>query len=75
MITTRENQSFGCKVYEPTREDIQRAREEIQATWSPRERAKRNTGPRTPWWTAKGTNLRRARSRLPSGRESWARQP
>ena len=50
MITTREDKSLRCKAYAPTRKDIRKAREEIQATWSPRERAKRNTGPRTPWW-------------------------
>lgn len=31
--------------------DIRRACDEIQATWSPRQRAKRDRGPRATWWT------------------------
>lgn len=51
MIEMRKNRVSGCRVYEPTPKDIRRACEEIQATWSPRERGKRDRGPRTPWWT------------------------
>lgn len=51
MIETRKNRALGCRVDEPTPKDIRRACEEIQATWSPRERAKRDRGPRAPWWT------------------------
>ncbi len=50
MIVMRQNQALGCRVYEPTRKDIRRASKEIQATWSSRERAKRNRGPRAAWW-------------------------
>ena len=46
MIATRKNRAVGCHVYEPTSKDIRQACEEIQATWSPRERAKRERGPR-----------------------------
>ena len=41
MIEMQKDQALGCRVYEPTPKDIRRACEEIQATWSPRERAKR----------------------------------
>jgi hypothetical protein len=51
MIATRENQAFGRCVYEPTPKDIRRACDEIQSTWSPRQRAKRDRGPRATWWT------------------------
>jgi hypothetical protein len=50
MIATRKNRALGCHVYEPTSKDIRQACEEIQATWSPRERAKRKRGPRAAWW-------------------------
>jgi len=51
MIAMRKNRAFGCRVYEPTPKDIRRACDEIQATWSPRKRAKRDRGPRAAWWT------------------------
>lgn len=51
MIAIRKNQAFGCRVYEPTPKDIRRACDEIQANWSPRQRAKRDRGPRATWWT------------------------
>jgi hypothetical protein len=51
MIAMRNNQVFGCRVYEPTPKDIRRVCDEIQATWSPRQRAKRHRGPRAAWWT------------------------
>jgi hypothetical protein len=51
MIAMRRNQALGCRAYEPTPKDIRRACDEIQATWSPRQRAKRNRGPRAAWWT------------------------
>jgi hypothetical protein len=50
MIAMRKNRALGCRVYEPTLKDIRRACEEIQATWSPRERTKRIRGPRAAWW-------------------------
>jgi hypothetical protein len=50
MIVIRRTQDLGCGVYKPTREDIRRARKEIQGSWSPRERAKRKRGPRAAWW-------------------------
>jgi hypothetical protein len=42
MIEIRKNRVLGRRVFEPTPKDIRRACEEIQATWSPRERAKRD---------------------------------
>ena len=51
MIAKRKNQALGSHVYKPTSKVIRRACEEIQATWSPRERAKRNRGPRAVRWT------------------------
>jgi hypothetical protein len=50
MIATRTTRALGCHVYEPTSKDIRQACEEIQATWSPRERAKRERGPRAARW-------------------------
>jgi hypothetical protein len=50
MIATRKNRALGCHVYEPTAKEIRQACAEIQATWSPRERAKRKRGPRAAWW-------------------------
>ncbi len=50
MIATRKNRALGCHVYEPTSKDIRQACEKIQATWSPRERAKREGGPRAAPW-------------------------
>ena len=51
MIAMRKKDIKGGKVYEPTPKDIRRACERIQATWSPRERAKRTGRPRKAWWT------------------------
>ena len=51
MIAIRKKRADGCCAYKPTREDIRRACEEIQATWSPRQRAKRNRGTRAALWT------------------------
>ena len=50
MITIRKNQALEPGAYEPTRNDIQRASKEIQATWSPRERSQRKRGPHAAWW-------------------------
>lgn len=50
MIAMRKNQALGCRVYQPTHKDIRRVCTEIQATWSPRERAKRKRGPHAAWW-------------------------
>jgi hypothetical protein len=41
MVEMKETPALGCHVYEPTPKDVRRACGEIQATWSPRERAKR----------------------------------
>ena len=41
MVEMQETPALGCHVYEPTPKDVRRACGEIQATWSPRERAKR----------------------------------
>ena len=51
MIATRKNRALGRHVCEPTFTDIRQACEEIQATWSPREEAKRNRGPHAAWLT------------------------
>ena len=51
MIATRKNRALGRHVCEPTFKDIRQACEEIQATWSPREKAKRNRGPHAAWLT------------------------
>ncbi|MCL4203909.1 MAG: hypothetical protein KJ000_15510 [Pirellulaceae bacterium] len=51
MIAMRKKPRDGCCVYKPTREDIRRGCEEIQATWSPQQRAKRNRRTRATFWT------------------------
>jgi hypothetical protein len=53
MVAMRKNWALGLgySVYEPTSKDIRRACEEIQATWSPQDRAKRDWGPRAVWWS------------------------
>ena len=51
MIATRRNQPKICRAYEPTSRDIRRACERIQASWSPRERAKRAGCRRTSRWS------------------------
>jgi hypothetical protein len=53
----RENQALGYRVYEPTRQDIELACKEIQATWSPRARAKRATAPSAAWWVPPAIRL------------------
>ena len=50
MIEIRKKQASRFRVYEPTPKVIRRVCEEIQATWSPRKRAKRDRGPRAAWW-------------------------
>jgi hypothetical protein len=51
MIAIRKTRADGCCAYRPTREDIRRGCEEIQASWSPKERSKRARGMREVWWT------------------------
>jgi len=58
MIAKGKNQTYGCGGYEPTPKDIRRACEEIQATWSPRERARRYRGPCAAGWTPPMIRLR-----------------
>jgi hypothetical protein len=58
MIAKRKNQVYGCGCYDPTPQDIRRACEEIQATWSPRERARRYRGRCTAGWTPPMIRLR-----------------
>lgn len=41
MIEMLKKQAFTCRDHEPIPKDVRRACEEIQATWSPRERARR----------------------------------
>jgi hypothetical protein len=50
MIAMRRKGELGGTVYEPTPKDIRRACEQLQATWSPQERAKRYRGPCAAWW-------------------------
>ena len=50
MIAQRSDQSSGRRVYKPTRKHIRWACRQIQATWSPRERAERYYGPCAAWW-------------------------
>lgn len=51
MVAMRKNQTYRFRGYKPAPKDIRRACEEIQATWSPRQRAKRYRGPRADSWT------------------------
>jgi hypothetical protein len=50
MITMQRIPTLECGLYKPTHNDIWQACKQIQATWSPRERAQRDTGPRVGWW-------------------------
>ena len=43
MIKLRETPVSGYREYKPTPTDVRRACEEIQSTWSPRERSQRAT--------------------------------
>ena len=58
MIAMGENQTCGCRRYVPTPKDIRGACEVIQATWSPRERARRYRGPGAARWTPPMIRLR-----------------
>lgn len=51
MIAIQTNLTYEGRPYAPTPKEIRRACEEIQATWSPRERARRYRGPCAAWWT------------------------
>ena len=50
MISLQRTQASRIRNYQPTQEDIRWACEQIQATWSPRERAKRYRGSYEAWW-------------------------
>jgi hypothetical protein len=50
MVAIRRRRESGNRIYEPSPQDIRWACEQIQATWSPQERAKRYRGPCAPWW-------------------------
>ena len=50
MKTTRQRAERDGKPYEPSVRDIHRECEQIQATWSPRERAKRAGRPAAGGW-------------------------
>ena len=58
MITIRTNLTYEGPRYAPTPKEIRRACEEIQATWSPRERARRYLGPSAAEWTPPLIRLR-----------------
>lgn len=47
----------GNRIYEPEPKDIRRECELIQATWSPREKAKRDSQPKTRHWTPPGVKM------------------
>lgn len=51
MIATRKNDLFGVRVHDPSPNEIRRVCDEIQATWSSQQRAKRQRRPRVAWWT------------------------
>ena len=51
MIAIRMHLTYEGRRHEPTPKEIRRACEEIQATWSPRERARRYRGPGAAGWT------------------------
>ena len=50
MIKMRDDQALGYRVFEPTPQDVRRACEAIQATWSRRTRAKRSRRPQATSW-------------------------
>jgi hypothetical protein len=58
MIAIRLNLVHEGRRYAPTPKEIRRACEEIQATWSPRERARRYRGPSAAEWTPPLIRLR-----------------
>ena len=58
MIAIRKQLPYEVGRYEPTPKEIRRACEEIQATWSPRERARRYRGPGAAGWTPPMIRLR-----------------
>jgi hypothetical protein len=51
MIAIPGNLTYEGPRYAPTPKEIRRACDEIQATWSPRERARRYRGPCAAGWT------------------------
>ena len=51
MIAIRKHRTYDGRRDGPTPKEIRRACEEIQATWSPRERARRYRGPGAAGWT------------------------
>lgn len=58
MFAIRKNLTYEDRRYAPTPKEIRRACEEIQATWSPRERARRYRGPCAAEWTPPLVRLR-----------------
>jgi len=58
-VAIRRRKGGGGKSYEPTPRDIRRVCEQIQATWSPREKIKRaGRNPDLPEWVASEVRLR-----------------
>ena len=57
MIAVRRKLAKDTRAYEPTPRDIRRACEQIQATWSPKERAKRAGRARAAWWNPPSIHL------------------
>jgi len=58
MIAIRKHLTYEGRRDAPTPKEIRRACEEIQATWSPRERARRYRGPGAAGWTPPMIRLR-----------------
>jgi len=58
MIAIRTNLTHEGRRDGPTPTEIRRACEEIQATWSPQERARRYRGPCAAGWTPPMIRLR-----------------
>ena len=58
MIAIRTKLTYEGRRDAPTPTEIRRACEEIQATWSPQERARRYRGPCAAGWTPPMIRLR-----------------
>ncbi len=72
MIAMRKNDPFGFRVHDPSPKEIRRVCDEIQATWSPQQRAKRQRRPRVAWWTAPMIRLSDVQEALNGERaDSW----
>ena len=77
MIAIRKHLTYEGRRDPPTPKEIRRSCEEIQATWSPRERARRYRGPGAAGWTPPmigcGNSSRRSTKNGPAVRRSPGR--